>query len=262
MGSCWFHFDTRTLVQFYYDCHMYGMDVVPVSRPMRLVLVAGLAVLLALGSALVLYARSSDGGSAPALFVALGASDSVGVGATLPESEGWVPRVHAALPAGTRLLNLGISGATMGDIATQQVPPAMDVRPQLVTLWGGVNDLVRQVPLATFSTQLDDVLGQIRAASGPRATIIMLNLPNLHHVPAFDGIDPALLDQTIRVWNATIAEVTARHNVTLVDLYAEWPELADHPEYISADGFHPSALGYERIAALVIRTIEQHATSS
>lgn len=209
----------------------------------------------------MLYARSDDGGSAPDVYVALGASDSVGVGATRPATEGWVPRVHAALPPGTRLLNLGISGATMSDIVQQELPPALDARPQLITLWSGVNDLARQVPLPTFSTQLDEVLGQLRAASGPRATIVVLNLPNLHHVPVFERVDAARLDQVIHDWNTAIDAAAQRHDVVVVDLYAEWPELADHPEYISADGFHPSSLGYERIAELVVRAINRHATS-
>src|SRR5207253_6993234 len=34
----------------------------------------------------------------------------------------------------------------------------------------------------------------------------------------------------------------------LVDLYQQWHELRDHPEYISEDGLHPSTLGYTRIA--------------
>jgi lysophospholipase L1-like esterase len=159
------------------------------------------------------------------------------------------------------LLNLGISGATMSDIAQQELPPALDARPQLITLWSGVNDLARQVPLPTFRTQLDEVLGQLRAASGLRATIVVLNLPNLHHVPVFGRVDAARLDQVIHDWNTAIDQVAQRHNAVVVDLYAEWPELADHPEYISADGFHPSSLGYERIAELVVEAINRHASS-
>ena len=29
-----------------------------------------------------------------------------------------------------------------------------------------------------------------------------------------------------------------------------WREVADHPEYISSDGFHPSTLGYQRLATM------------
>jgi acyl-CoA thioesterase I len=36
----------------------------------------------------------------------------------------------------------------------------------------------------------------------------------------------------------------------LVDLYGSWQDLAQHPEYVSTDGFHPSSEGYQRLADL------------
>jgi lysophospholipase L1-like esterase len=45
----------------------------------------------------------------------------------------------------------------------------------------------------------------------------------------------------------------------LVDLYSGWAELAAHPDYISADGFHPSSAGYRRLADLVLDTLRHHA---
>ena len=45
-----------------------------------------------------------------------------------------------------------------------------------------------------------------------------------------------------------IADTSARHGATLVDLFSRWQEVADHPEYVSADGFHPSSEGYQALA--------------
>jgi lysophospholipase L1-like esterase len=39
-----------------------------------------------------------------------------------------------------------------------------------------------------------------------------------------------------------------------VDLYAHWREVAEHPEYVAADGFHPSAEGYARLAEIFAET--------
>ena len=203
--------------------------------------------------------------ASPGVYAALGASDAVGVGAAQPTEDGWVPRVHAGLPRGTRLLNLGISGATVADVLRQEVPPAVDADPRWVSLWPGVNDLRARVPLDTFATQLDSVLGHFSEAN-PTAeaepTLIVLNIPDLRHLPVFAGVDEQLLDQTVRGWNGAIAAAAQRHNAVLVDLYAHWPELAGHPEYISADGFHPSSEGYARVADIVLETLEQHAAST
>jgi acyl-CoA thioesterase-1 len=49
-------------------------------------------------------------------------------------------------------------------------------------------------------------------------------------------------------WNSVIADTAARHGATLVDLYSRWQEVAQHPEYLSGDGFHPSSDGYQALA--------------
>jgi lysophospholipase L1-like esterase len=33
-----------------------------------------------------------------------------------------------------------------------------------------------------------------------------------------------------------------------VDLHSRWQDVAQHPEYLSADGFHPSSEGYQALA--------------
>lgn len=229
-----------------------------------------LGLLLATAAALsvLLGCQTTDntvGAEPPGVYVALGASDTVGVGATNPAEENWPARVHAGLPPGTRFVNLGISGATLGDVLEQELPPALDARPRLVTLWSGVNDLRAQVPLPTYIRELDTTLSQLKQVksdpSGRAATIFVLNLPDLRRLPVFQTVDQRALDVAVRQWNTAIAEVVQRHGAVLVDLYAHGPDLSAHPEYISSDGFHPSKAGYQAIADLVLSAIDEHAAT-
>lgn len=64
------------------------------------------------------------------VYVGLGASDAVGVGATRPETEGWVPLVADGLPEGSELVNLGVSGATLSEVIAGQLPVALDRAPR------------------------------------------------------------------------------------------------------------------------------------
>jgi lysophospholipase L1-like esterase len=41
----------------------------------------------------------------------------------------------------------------------------------------------------------------------------------------------------------------------LVDVRGQSLELAQHPEYVSTDGFHPSSAGYMRIAELTLAAL-------
>jgi lysophospholipase L1-like esterase len=174
--------------------------------------------------------------------VALGASDSVGVGAGVPERESWVAVLHARLPAGSRLVNLGVSGSLLRQALDQQLPVALDADPDLVTVWLAVNDLNARVPLDRYTADLDTLLRSLRAGSD--ATILVGNVPDMSTLPSASRMNLAPIPR----WNAQIEEVVARNGAQLVDLRDAWREVAEHPEYVSSDGFHPSTAGYVRLA--------------
>ena len=188
----------------------------------------------------------------PLTYVAIGASDAVGIGATNPETEGWVPRFGVKLGADTRVVNLGVSGSTLGQALKEQLGPALDAQPDIVTVWLCVNDLNAGVPLESYAADLDSLLGQLEAAN---ARVLVGNVPDLARLAAYRGVDPAPLQAEVARWNAVIADATARHGDTLVDLYAHWQDAVQHPEYLSADGFHPSSDGYKALADVFAATL-------
>src|SRR5262245_19758940 len=69
------------------------------------------------------------------VYVAIGASDAVGLGASDPNKTAYVPLLIARLPRAANALNLGISGATVHDALTQELPRAIADQPTLVTVW-------------------------------------------------------------------------------------------------------------------------------
>src|SRR2546430_10580889 len=98
---------------------------------------------------------ASPTATTPALrYVAIGASDSVGVGASDPRTGSWPARLAARLPAGTDYVNLGVSGSLAAQAGREQVPRAVALQPQLVTVWLAVNDLNASVSAADYPTAL------------------------------------------------------------------------------------------------------------
>jgi acyl-CoA thioesterase I len=181
----------------------------------------------------------------PLTYVAIGASDAVGVGASNPETDGWVPRFSGHLGSNVHVVNLGVSGSTLSQALQEQLGPALDAQPDVVTVWLAVNDLNAQVPLERYAADLDTLLGQLETT---HARVLVGNVPDLAARAAYRGIDPAPLQKQVDSWNAVIASTVERHGATLVDLHAHWQEITQHPEYISADGFHPSTAGYQALA--------------
>jgi lysophospholipase L1-like esterase len=202
--------------------------------------VLGLAIILAC-SACVARAQAQK----PLTYVAIGASDAVGVGARDPQTEGWVPRLGATFGPNVRVINLGVSGSTLSQALDEQLGPALDAQPDVVTVWLAVNDLNARVPLQRYSADLDILLAQL---STTHARVLVGNVPDLGRLAVYGGIDAAPLQAEVARWNQVIADTSARHGATVVDVFSRWHDVVEHPEYVSGDGFHPSSEGYQALA--------------
>ena len=191
-------------------------------------------------------------------YVALGASDAVGVGSNAPGSQGYVPLVAAHLPKGSRLINLGVSGIRLHEALTEELPLAISTSPDLVTIWLVANDFVGDVSYNAYMRDLNTLLQQLHTRT--HARIVMANLPDLTRLPAFadsTAAQKARMLQAIRQWNAGIASKATSYGVVLVDLFSQGSRLTAHPEYVSGDGFHPSAAGYAQLADLFWQAIKK-----
>jgi acyl-CoA thioesterase I len=199
---------------------------------------------------------------APVVYAAVGASDTVGVGARDPAREAW-PTVFfsTALAAGSVYYNLGIPGETTQAALAGELPEALAAQPTLATIWLNVDDLAAGVSAADYEAQLGQLVHALRR--GGRARVLVANSPYLDRLPAYLGClagtrpcpfvgsppPPSALDAEVDAYDAAVARVAAGEGATLVDLHAGG-EVADaHPDWIAADGFHPSAAGYAAVAA-------------
>ena len=192
------------------------------------------------------------------LYVALGDSTVEGVGAT-SRSRNYVSRIHERLRAvypSARVANLGVGGATSADVRARQLDRAIELRPHLVTLAIGPNDITTQVHLATYEQNLAAILARLR---GETTAVVVVNLiPDLAVTPRFRGsrLREAVGQQTI-AFNTALERKGRAHRAELVNLYsASQREVPLRPELISADGYHPSDAGYARWAELVWAGVE------
>jgi acyl-CoA thioesterase I len=200
---------------------------------------------------------ASAAASAPDVsYVAIGASDAVGVGASDPAHEGYVPRIIARLPSDSHVLNVGVSGITIHPSLTRELPDALAAHPTLVTVWMVGNDFRQCTPLPQYTADLDNMLGQLEQTG---AAVFVANTPDMSQLPYFEagapgggacvaGATTAQVRALALQWNAAINPIIAKHHDVLVNLFVS--DLASHPEYVSGDGFHPSSLGYARLADL------------
>lgn len=182
------------------------------------------------------------------IYLALGDSTGVGVGA--PSGGGYPDRLLRMLRPGLprlALVNLCASGATSADLISDQLPRAFELRPRLVTVGIGINDLGLQVADDAFALNLEEIAVALRRLDAP---VLIANLPDLSRSPAVAGLVPrAPYRNRIELFNEHVTATAARHRFALIDLWALSREQSPGRGGLwSEDGFHPSAEGYEEWA--------------
>jgi acyl-CoA thioesterase-1 len=195
----------------------------------------------------------------PGVYVAIGASETAGIGTQDPPREAFPERLLQLMGPGVTFYNFGTPRETTEAALSDELPPALAVHPALATVWLNVDDLIAGVPVADYEARLDQLVGALRRAG---ARVLVANTPQVEHLPAYAACRPdpppgsvrcplgsAILpppDQVVadeQAYNAAIATVVAREDASLVDLYAAGDVPDQHPGYVSSDGFHPSAEG-------------------
>ncbi len=214
--------------------------------------------------------------SGPAVvYVAVGASESVGIGAQDPGSQAWTQVFYrTALPRAAVFVNLGIPGATVEQALGEEVPRAIAAHPNIVTVWLNVNDLIGGVPAATYGTELRSLLARLRSTG---ARVLVANTPPLDHLPLYVGCQPYVpapggtcdtsrtlhpdrLVGLVDAYNREIAGAVAAEDATLVDLHAlglAAERAGTETGLVSGDGFHPSTAGHRAVAAAFVAAYQR-----
>ena len=222
------------------------------------------------GAAPAAHATPSRTPEPPIVYTAIGASETVGVGADHPTTDSW-PQVfyRTALPQSAVYYNFGIPGDVAMTALTDQAPEALSQEPSVVTVWLNVNDLLAGVSAARFEGYLGQLVRDARRKGA--ATVLVANTPYLDRLPAYLAchgatvkdkvqcapspvaqLDPTALNAVVDEYNAAIARVVTREGAVLVDLHAQG-EIPDiHPDWVSADGLHPSTPGYAAVAGAFV----------
>jgi lysophospholipase L1-like esterase len=186
-------------------------------------------------------------------YVALGDSTVEGQGATAPDRH-YVGRLYERLRAAyprARLVNLGVGGATAADVVRGQLRKAIALRPALVTLSVGPNDITQDRSLSAFARDVERILDAL--ARDTDAVVVVNLIPDMTVTPRFRGTDAeARVRDRVVAQNDILAAQARALGVEVVDLYAaSRREVPGRPELISADGYHPSDAGYARWAELM-----------
>jgi lysophospholipase L1-like esterase len=186
-------------------------------------------------------------------YVAIGDSFTEGIGDPEPESpgghRGWADRVAEVLAEQTEdfaYANLAIRGRLLQQISDEQVDAALGLKPDLITVSAGGNDIIRP------GTDADDVSrrfeSMIERLRSDGATVVMFNGPDIGMTPVLNRVRGK-----VAIYNENLRAIAQRHDCIVADMWA-LRELAD-PRMWAPDRLHFSPVGHTTIAAMVLNAL-------
>ncbi len=185
-------------------------------------------------------------------YVALGDSQTEGLGDgdDTVGLRGFADRLAEHLTAvnpGLRYANLAVRGHTADQVRTEQLGPALALRPDLATVVAGVNDLLR--PRFNAAEVAGDLEEMFAALTGAGTHVVTLTFPDIGKIaPIARPIRSRVFDL-----NSCIRAAAARHGVAVAE--TSRPSVTTDPRLWTADRLHASPLGHERIAAALAHAI-------
>ncbi len=181
------------------------------------------------------------------LYAALGDSFTAGTGC--PVGEAWPERLVAGLRVhnpGLAFRNLAVEGATSEEVL-EQLPEAIELEPDLVTVVCGANDVLRTTrpDASAYARRLGSIFGRLQRAN-PAVRLVTATSPERWD---FLELGPRTRDRVER----GISRANRATRVVAEAYAVPYLEVAGHPglcepENFNADGLHPSPLGHRRAA--------------
>ncbi|MFI0353576.1 SGNH/GDSL hydrolase family protein [Actinomadura sp. 9N407] len=184
-------------------------------------------------------------------YVAIGDSFTEGIGDPYPGGgwQGWADRVATELSArtgGFAYANLAIRGRLLDAVIDEQLPAGLALEPDLVSLSGGGNDLLRPATdVDVLAGRMNEAVARLRAAG---ADVVL-----------FTGVDPvgsAVIRRTrgrVAVFNEHLRGIAVRHGAYVVDQWS-MDVLRDWRMW-DVDRLHMGPEGHRRVALAMLETL-------
>lgn len=146
-----------------------------------------------------------------------------------------------SLYPGLQYANLAIRGKRISHVLFEQVPQALAMQPDLVTVCAGMNDVIQ--PGRSFAPALIDLERIYAALAESGATVVTTTFPN---VAQFLPLGRLVAGRLARI-NAAISAAAERYGFRLVDLYNA-PSMRELDTW-AVDRVHASSKGHILFAA-------------
>ncbi|MCK1799144.1 SGNH/GDSL hydrolase family protein [Streptomyces sp. XM4193] len=185
-------------------------------------------------------------------YVAVGDSQTEGVGDGDDAAglRGWADRLAVRLAAENPELgyaNLAVRGRTAQQIHAEQLAPALELKPDLVSIVAGMNDLMR--PRCDIGEVAGHLEAMFAACTEAGAEVATFTFPD---VSRFSPFARPLLPRVVAL-NSRVRELSSQYGVHLAEMYGT-PVVTDARLW-SPDRLHAGPLGHQLLADAVAEVL-------
>jgi acyl-CoA thioesterase I len=212
------------------------------------------------------HSPTSRDSKAPLRYLALGDSYTIGTGAS-SEAHNYPSILAARLTKTTgakvRLTNPAVNGFTTQDLIDSELGYVTRLKPQLVSILIGVNDLVQGRTPEQYRGSLVKIYDSVTTLGLPEGRVVAISIPNWSLVPAaatFGDVDR--IRSLTDAFNATAQLEAQGRGFTWVDIAAASTSGLGSQGWISSDQLHPGDPQYEAWAEVIWKVVREPWTAA
>jgi len=169
-------------------------------------------------------------------------------------TEGWI-RTSPDYFAGKPYVNRGISGQTTPQMLVRFRPDVINLKPALVVILAGTNDIAGNTGPSTLEMILDNLISMAELAKANKIKVVLSSV-----LPAFDypwkpNMEPA---PKIVKLNEMIKKYADANGIVYLDYFSAMvDERNGLKKELSGDGVHPNLAGYKIMEPLAEEAIKK-----
>jgi lysophospholipase L1-like esterase len=150
------------------------------------------------------------------------------------------------------LTNPAVNGFTTLDLIEHELPQIRRVKPDLVTILIGVNDLVRDRSPEDYRASLVEIYDELAKEKALGVRVFAVSIPNWSVVPAAREFgDPERIRDLTDTFNDIAREEAEKRGFGWIDITAASLSGLGTPDWIASDGLHPGDNQYAAWAEVI-----------
>lgn len=169
-------------------------------------------------------------------------------------TEGWV-NANPDFFETNNYIGRGIGGQTSPQMLLRFTPDVIDLKPQVVVILAGTNDIAGNTGRASTKMITDNIKAMAQLATANKIEVVLSSILPVYDYPWRKGLNPI---ETIAEVNAWLKNYAQENGHVYLDLFSAMAnEQKGLGKEYSEDGVHPNKNGYSIMEPLVKEAIEK-----